>query len=82
MFSVSFRSETATSYYYYNVLEVLTFLVPTRLGMDFVIIDPRNPNTLYDLVTERFDMMKNMPEEAIAKPLCYGYMDNYYGGCE
>lgn len=59
---------TAKNYSYYNALELLVFIFPSKLGMDFVTIDPERPNSLFQIVSERFDMMKNIPEEAVENP--------------
>lgn len=71
---------TTKNYSYYTSLELLIFLFPKKLGMDFVTIDPERPNSLFQLVSERFDMMQNIPEEAVENPIHDN--ERYYGfGC-
>lgn len=85
-FKIGFEdtSKTSKSYVTCSILEALLFVIPTKLGMDFMYIDPERPESLFQLVEERFNMVQNIPEKSDSKPLhlIYGYYDQCFGGCE
>lgn len=85
VFTVTTSSNNAAvrSYFYPGFVEVLLFMIPKKLGMDFVVVDPDDHLSLFNQVSEKYDMYKNISEDSVKKSKyenSCGY-ENDWGGC-
>lgn len=76
----SSSDNTSRTYFAYNVFEALVYIIPQKLGMDFVVVDPYNKLSLYNQISERFDRLKDN-EESVPKPVVnYGHGMGCFAG--
>lgn len=65
------------TYSYPTFIELLLFTIPKKLGMDFVIVDPEDYNSLFNQVSEKYDIYINISESAEAVPKKTKYENSY-----
>jgi len=67
---------------YVNYLNALLFLIPTKLGMDFVVVDPENPQSIFEQVYEKYMIYTNTSEKSCKKSKYRStYEQGFFDGC-
>lgn len=75
--TLSSSNNTCRSYVCYHLFEVLVYIIPLQLEMDFVVIDPYDMQSLYNQVVDRFDRLNDKEESAHKIDNFHGH---YHGG--
>lgn len=77
--------DNITVYEFPSYMDLLVFLIPKKLEMDFVIIDPGDYESLFNQISERYDMYVNISEESVKKSkyssTAMGYDNDYFQNC-
>jgi hypothetical protein len=81
LISFTDSNQSCRTYISYHLFEVLVYIIPRKLEMDFVVVDPHDIKNLYSQIVDRFERL-NDKEESVPKTVVhYGYGEGCWDNC-